>query len=188
MAAGLGRRAGPAPGTDDWHADRPAVVSKGARAIVKEKMSARDKHREELPGQVASLQQMQQRSRELNEGLERRSRGNRSWQEFSWSEQVEKQQEEEMQQLTAELEGLELQVAEVHPKVAMEAQRLKDAAQLAALRSGGGGGGGSWRVEDEKAEAHRARTIKQLERALRIKPKVQAIQPQARVGTNGSWR
>ena len=67
---------GPAPGTDDWHADRPAVVSKGARAIVKEKMAARDKHREELPGQVASLQQMQQRSRELREELERRSRGN----------------------------------------------------------------------------------------------------------------
>ena len=151
-------------------------------------MAARDKHREELPGQVASLQQMQQRSRELREELKRRSRGNRSWQEFSWSEQVEEQQEEEMQQLTAELEGLELQVAEVHPKVAMEAQRLKDAAQLAALRSGGGGGGGSWRVEDEKAEAHKARTVKQLERALRIKHKVQSIQPQARAGTGGSWR
>ena len=44
MAAGLGRRAGPTPGTDDWHADRPAVVAKGARAGVEEKMAARDKH------------------------------------------------------------------------------------------------------------------------------------------------
>ena len=39
MAAGLGRRAGPAPGTDDWHKDRPAVVAKGARADVKEKVA-----------------------------------------------------------------------------------------------------------------------------------------------------
>ena len=91
-----------------------------------------------------------------------------------------------MQQLTAELEGLGLQVAEVHPTVAMEAQRLKDAAQLAALRSGGGGV--SWRVEDEEAEAHRARTVKQLERALRIKPTVQSTPPQARAGTGGSWQ
>ena len=50
MAAGLGRRAGPAPGTDDWHADRPAVVAAGARAGVKEKMAARARHRENCQG------------------------------------------------------------------------------------------------------------------------------------------
>ena len=41
-----------------------------------------------------------------------------------------------MQQLAAELEGLELQVAAVHPKVAMEAQRVGDAAQLAVVVAG----------------------------------------------------
>ena len=46
MAAGLGRCAGPAPGTDDWHADRPAVVQGGARADVKAQMAARRENQE----------------------------------------------------------------------------------------------------------------------------------------------
>ena len=47
MAAGLGRRAGPAPGTDDWHTDRPAVLAEGARAGVKEKMAVRHRRKED---------------------------------------------------------------------------------------------------------------------------------------------
>ena len=46
IAAGLGRSAGPALGTDDWHADRPAVVQGGARADVKAQMAARRENQE----------------------------------------------------------------------------------------------------------------------------------------------
>ena len=123
LAAVLGRRAhaGPTPGTDDWHADRPAVVAAGARAGVKEKMAARARHRAELPGQVVLLQQMQQRGREVCAELERRSRGRSgSWWGSEKSEQIEQlkeQEAEEMQQLTEELQALKVQVAAVHPKV-----------------------------------------------------------------------
>ena len=41
IAAGLGRSAGPALGTDDWHADRPAVVQGGARAKVSQQREQR---------------------------------------------------------------------------------------------------------------------------------------------------
>ena len=81
---------------------------------------------------------------------------------------------------------LELEIAAVHPNVQREAKRLRDVAQLGALRNGGGGVG--WRDKDTRSEACRVRTIKQLERALRIQPKVQPIQTQARAGTGGSWR
>ena len=62
-----------------------------------------------------------------------------------------------MQQSTAELEELELQVAAVHPKVAMKAQKLQDVAQLAMLEQWGSGG---WSRQDEYAESQRVRTIK----------------------------
>ena len=159
MAAGLGRRAGPAPGTDDWHADRPAVVAAGARAGVKEKMAARARHRGELPGQVAVLQQMRQRSREVCAELERRSRGSGgSWWEPEKSERQEEQEAEEMQQLTEELQTLEVQVAAVHPKVKREAERLQNMAQLAALgqdhrvAQGGGAGRGMQSAGDQAAQ------------------------------------
>ena len=83
-----------------------------------------------------------------------------------------------MQQLTTKLEGLELQVAAVHPKVAMEAQKLQNLAQLAMLERGGGRTIG-WRKEEEQAEAHRVRTTKQLKRKLKIQPEA---------GNGSGWR
>ena len=72
------------------------------------------------------MQQMQQRGREVCAELERRSRGSgRSWWEPDKSERQKEQEAEEMQQLTKELQALEMQVAAVHPKVEKEAQRLQ---------------------------------------------------------------
>ena len=131
-AAGLDRRAGPAPGTDDWHTDRPAVVAGGGvRAAVKAKMVVRAQRKAELPGQVAQLQQMQKEGRELCEELERRRnpKGG-SWWLPEESEQGKEKEAMELQQLTTELEGLELQVATVHPKVVKEVERLQNVERL----------------------------------------------------------
>ena len=90
----------------------------GVRAGVKGEMAARAKHREELPGQVASLQQMQERGKDVRQELERRSGGSgRSWSMPDKSEQLKKQEAEELLQLTTKLAALELQVAAMHPKV-----------------------------------------------------------------------
>ena len=70
-------------------------------------MAVRAKHREELPGQVALFQQMQKKGRELCEELERRKTPNGgSWWEPEKSEQWKEKGAMELQQLTAELEGL----------------------------------------------------------------------------------
>ena len=84
--------------------------------------------------------------------------------------------------------GPEFQIAAVHPNVQREAKRLRDVAQLAACALRNGGGSIGWRGEGMQREACRVRTIKQLERALRIQPKIQPIQPRAKAGTSGSWR
>ena len=146
---------------------------------MKEKTAARAKHREELPGQVALLQQMQQMGREVCAELERRSRSNgRSWWEPDQSEWQKEQEAEEMQQLTKELQALEMQVAAVRPKVEKEAQRLQGVARLTMLEQSSGRTCG-WRREEEQAEAHRVREIGQLRRKLKT---------QAEGGARGSWR
>ena len=91
--------------------------------------------------------------------LEQRSRGNGgSWWEPGQSEQEERQgaltgAAKGLQGLTTELAALELEIAAVHPNVQREAKRLRDVAQLAALRNGGGGVG--WRDTDTQREACR---------------------------------
>ena len=71
------------------------------------------------------MQQMHQRCKEVCEELERRSRpsGGSCWGPDKF-EQLEEREAEELQQMTEELEALELQMAAVHPKVGKELQRL----------------------------------------------------------------
>ena len=94
-------------------------------------MVVRAQRKAELPGQVAQLQQMQKEGRELCEELERRRnpKGG-SWWLPEESEQGKEKEAMELQQLTAELEGLELQVATVHPKVVKEVERLQNVERL----------------------------------------------------------
>ena len=113
---------------------------------------------------------MQQRGREVCAELERRNRGsNGSWLEPENSGRQKEQEAEELQ-------ALKIQVAAVHPKVEREAQRLQNMAQLTALDQSGGRAMG-WRKEEGQAVANRVRTVKQLEKKLKIQP-----------GGSGSWR
>ena len=83
----------------------------------------------------------------------------RQWWQLAWWEPRQSGQEggqetQGLQELTAELAALELQIVAMHPNVQREAKGLRDATQLAELRNGANGGVDvGWRDTDAQREA-----------------------------------